>query len=60
MVRAIFDAAQYRGLSGEDTMVWLAFEALKGLEYFKAQFLDNAMREPMPPFLLPSSKSRQT
>lgn len=42
IVKAIFDAARYQGLSGEDTMTWLAFEALKGLEQYKGMLLDKA------------------
>ena len=48
MVKAIFDRAQIRGMSGEDTMTWLAFEALQGLEHIKALMLEKAMLEPAP------------
>ena len=47
MVKAIFDAARYRGLSGEDTMLWLAFEALQGLERLKGLLLNEAMLRPL-------------
>ena len=46
MVKAIFDSARYRGLSGEDTMTWLAFEALKGMEHLKELILNDAMLRP--------------
>lgn len=48
MVKAIFDAAEYRGMSGEDKMTWLAFEALKGLERCKSLLLEQAMLSPSP------------
>ena len=54
MVKAILDSARYRGLSGEDTMTWLAFEALKGLEDLKARFIDDMMLRPAPSFYIPS------
>ena len=57
MVKAVFDMARVRGLSGEDMMTILAFEALKGLEHYKAIVLDIAMRDPNPAaiFLKPGS-----
>lgn len=55
LVKAIFDAAAAKGLSGEDTMTWLAFEALKGLEYCKGRILERAMMEPISPLLLSPS-----
>lgn len=44
LVRACYDKAFYSGLSGEDLMTWLAFEALKrveSLEEFHLKFLGN-------------------
>lgn len=55
MVKAIFDQARYSGMSGEDTMVWLAFEALKGLEHFKGLVIERAMIDPAPRLLLTPS-----
>lgn len=51
IVKAIFDAARFRGLSGEDTMTWLAFEALQGMARYKAMVLEQAMLNPNPPFI---------
>lgn len=48
MTRAVFDAAHYRGLSGDDTMTWLAFEALRRLERLEGLMLEQAMRSPHP------------
>ncbi len=52
IVKAIFDAAEIRGLSGEDTMTWLAFEALKGMELYKEMVMDQAMLRPPPPIII--------
>ena len=54
MVKAIFDAARHRGLSGEDTMTWLAFEALQGLERLKGMVIEDAMLRPASP-IIPAS-----
>jgi len=54
MVKAIFDAARYRGLSGEDTMTWLAFEALQGMERYKGMVLEQYMLNPIPPIIISS------
>ena len=48
IVKAVLDAARYQGLSGEDTMTWLAFEALKGMEQYKRMVIDEAMLRPAP------------
>lgn len=48
LVKAIFDSARYQGLSGEDTMTWMAFEALQQLERYKGMVVDAAMREVHP------------
>ncbi len=58
MVKAIFDAARARGLSGEDTMTWLAFEALQGMERYKRMVLDDVMLRPGP-VTFPSSPREQ-
>ena len=57
MVKAIFDAARCRGLSGEDTMTWLAFEALQGLERYKDLVLEQYMLNPIPPPIVIPSQS---
>lgn len=48
MVKVVFDAAYYRGLSGEDTMTWLAFEALRRIEQLERLLLNDAMLRPPP------------
>lgn len=53
IVKVIFDAARYRGLSGEDTMVWLAFEALQGMEKYKELVLAQYMLNPSPSLIAP-------
>lgn len=52
LVKSVFDAAYYRGLSGEDTSMWLSFEALCRLERLEKLMLDDAMTRPMPPIVL--------
>lgn len=51
LVKTVFDTARYRGLSGEDMMTILAFEALRQREKLMDDMLDRAMREPMPPIV---------
>ena len=51
MVKAVLDMALYRGLSGEDTMTWLAFEALQRLEHCKGLILDRVATDPLSPFM---------
>ena len=55
IVKAIMKAAAVRGLSGEDTMTWLAFAALQGLEHYKELILERTMREPFPPIVCSST-----
>lgn len=52
MVKVVFDMARYRGLSGEDMMTVLAFEALKGLEHINGLLLKEAMLSTNPVMLL--------
>lgn len=40
LVKAVFDSARYRGLSGDDTMTWLAYEALLRVEQLESLLLD--------------------
>jgi len=51
IVRAVLEAAKHRGLSGEDTMTLLAFEALKGMELYKSMVIESAMLNPNPPLV---------
>ena len=60
MVKAIMEAARYQGLSGEDAMTWLAFEALKGLEYMKEMHLERLMLDPKPPFISATTSTKAT
>lgn len=59
MVKMVLDSARYQGLSGEDTMTWLAFEALKGLEYLKALHIEKIMLEAAPP-MIPGEKRTES
>lgn len=52
--RAVLDSAYVRGLSGEDTMTVLAFEALRRLERLTDVQIDHVMRSPMPPLIVRS------
>ena len=52
MVKAIFASADYRGMSGEDKMTWLAFEALQVLERFKELVMERAMLDADSPIIL--------
>ncbi len=58
--RAVFDAAYYRGLSGDDTMTWLAFEALRRLERLENLMLEQAMLSPHPLVFVDSVRSPDT
>jgi hypothetical protein len=49
LVRNVLVAAEQQGLSGEDTMTWLAYEALKGYERCMDQLIETAMLSPLPP-----------
>ena len=51
MTKAILDSARYQGFSGEDTMTWLAFEALQQAEHLEGLVLDEVMSRPMPPMI---------
>ena len=53
MTKAILDSARYQGFSGEDTMTWLAFEALKKVEHLEGLMLDHVMMNPSPSIFLP-------
>jgi hypothetical protein len=48
LTRAVFISAEAQGLSGEDTMTLLAFEALKRLQILEDRQIDIAMRSPTP------------
>ena len=52
LTRQVLDASEMRGLSGEDKMTWLAFEALKRLERYEEMAFEKAMLEPSPPILV--------
>ena len=52
LTRSILDSARYRGLSGDDTMTWLAFEALKRAEYFEGLVLSEAILRPPAPIII--------
>lgn len=43
LVKTVMDAAHYKGLSGEDTMTWLAYEAIKRLEFIEDRSINDAM-----------------
>ena len=49
MTRSILDSARYQGLSGDDTMTWLAFAALTRAETLEEMVLSQAMLQPPPP-----------
>ena len=51
LTRNVYDMSKYRGLSGEDTMTVLAFEALRRLEKLTDQHLEFVMTNPMPPII---------
>lgn len=44
LVNAVMMNAAARGLSGEDTMTWLAYEALLRVEMLEGQILDGLER----------------
>lgn len=51
LTRNVLESARHMGLSGDDTMTWLAFEALKRAEYFEELVLSQAMLRPPPPII---------
>lgn len=51
LTRAIFQASDAQGLSGEDRMTWLAFDALRRLEKLENEALNYAMLNPAPPLI---------
>ena len=53
LVRNVLASSEISGLSGEDTMTWLAFEALKALEEVLGIEMQRAMREPAPRVIVP-------
>ena len=57
LTKAILEAARYQGLSGDDTMTWLAFEALKRSEHYESLVLEQAMLNPSPGVILDSRQS---
>lgn len=52
LVRAVFQMADARGLSGEDKYTILAFEVLKQLEHLEEINLEAAMLDPKSPLRL--------
>ena len=60
MVKVILDSSRYRGLSGEDTMTWLAFEALRQLEHLKGLVLNDAMLRPSTPMIVAHDERNET
>ena len=48
LVNNVLRASEARGLSGEDTMTALAYEALKRLEHIESLMLDQAYISPPP------------
>lgn len=59
MVRAIFDSAHYRGLSGEDKMTWLAYEALLAKEKYEDLLLEHTMLFPSQPVIFTNEVSHK-
>jgi len=43
LVKTVMDSAHYKGLSGEDAMTWLAYEAMKRLEFIEDRMLNEVM-----------------
>jgi len=52
MIRAVLTAAEYQGLSGEDAMTMLAYNALVGYERLHDHVLQEAMLNPSPPLIV--------
>ena|SRR5690348_16830185 len=52
IIRTCLDQAQYRGLSGEDTYVLLAYHALRMLEDMHRNHSDLLARMPLPPVIM--------
>jgi len=55
LIRGSLDAARYRGLSGEDTYVLLAYQALIHLESVHKRLMRMVSLTPMPPILMKES-----
>ena len=59
IVHNVLSASRYAGLSGEDTMTYLAHEAIRRMLHLEKVLLDaNAMR-PAPPVVLDASSLHQ-
>jgi len=58
LTRNVLESARYQGLSGDDTMTWLAFEALKRAEQLEDMVLSQAMLRPPAPIILDSLESQ--
>jgi hypothetical protein len=57
LVRAVFDAADYGGMSTEDRYTLLAYSALKQLSGMKRHLLEDAMLRPSQWMIAPSNPS---
>lgn len=55
LARMVLQQGRYKGLSGEDIMTWLAFEALKQLETIHAKTLRD-MRNSIWPRIMPEMR----
>ena len=53
LTRSITRAAYHLGLSGEDTMTWLAFEALRRIEHMEQLLLDHKINHVAPMTIIP-------
>jgi len=55
LVRSVFDAADYGGMSAEDRYTVLAYNALKQLSEMKKHVLEDAMLRPPQRMIAPSN-----
>lgn len=51
LTHALLRQSEAMGLSGEDTMTWLAYEALKRVEQLEAHFIEQINMSPTPPVI---------
>ena len=58
LVRNVVDSSRMRGLSGEDTMTWLAFEALKRAERLQEITLETVNSNVRAPLIIKDSNGR--
>lgn len=56
LIRNCLYRSEQEGLTGEDTMTLIAYQALRQLEDVYQRHVDTMMRQPVPPVIVPEKK----